>query len=350
MNDHKFDAVAFLSDDRVQIRYRPRLNMMTGGVLPTILLNEIVYWWYKMDRKPFYKFKEPPVWRKNSFGEEIRHPNYRDGDSWCEALGFSRREFDSALKKIGKKVRKGERLPEEALVWYWSDTSRRTWYRLNEELFRKGVYALYVTFGSAHTNLRKKPIDKNPTGPSSSTHHHNNEQARSCCFEAFSPDNSKSIGNDGKINWPSEISMNYRLTIAKQMAGMDSQIRALVLANLSDRIRRIECGKAKHIDNVYGFVDALVKRGLRGELIAPGGIHRVEKHSLDAEIELSRREKEARMIREKVNNSCHAEEKAKKLLAKIGEEEVLRRARSKLPPVIRPGITDPLHAAILLDE
>ena len=85
--------VSLMSQDRNVVSYRPHLCSVIGSVTATILLQQIVYWHNK--NGDFYKFKEPPT-KPNTL--------YKVGDSWCEELAFSRREFDTALKKIGTKV------------------------------------------------------------------------------------------------------------------------------------------------------------------------------------------------------------------------------------------------------
>ena len=101
-----------LAADKSMIAYRPALNKQTGSVLATILLQQIIFRWSHNQRKEFYKYKEPCA---------ARH--YRIGDSWTEELGFTRREFDSALKS----------LVDLEAVKTRVDIERKTWYTLNEE-------------------------------------------------------------------------------------------------------------------------------------------------------------------------------------------------------------------------
>lgn len=81
--------IGIIAYDRKMIAYRPEWRPFTGSVKASILLQQIFFRWDKNDRKPFYKFKEP-----------CGHHLYRTGDSWTEELGFTRTEFDTALKKI----------------------------------------------------------------------------------------------------------------------------------------------------------------------------------------------------------------------------------------------------------
>ncbi|WP_298150846.1 hypothetical protein [Flavobacterium sp.] len=71
------------------IPYAKELNSITGGILSTILLVQLNYWF---ERYPdgFYKFLEPS-----------NHPAYRPGTSWTEELGMTVAEFRTAFDAIG---------------------------------------------------------------------------------------------------------------------------------------------------------------------------------------------------------------------------------------------------------
>ena len=122
------NALAFIQDDRNMISYRPRWNAVTGSVNATILLQQIIYRWRG---KPFYKFAEP-----------CQHPDYRPGDSWREELGMGLYEFRNARGLIGSRTSRGI-MDEEALISFWMDGYRRTWYMLNEALLIKKLKEMY---------------------------------------------------------------------------------------------------------------------------------------------------------------------------------------------------------------
>lgn len=173
------DIIDIIASDRTLITYRPKLNDLTGSVTATILLQQIMYWWAQKKR-PFYKFKEP-----------CKHPDYRAGDSWTEELGFSRHEFNTALKKIGAKI--SRKLPREeaaqhALVFYWTDMSRKTWYEINEARLRLRLIQLYRS--------DPYPISPSPEGktPSESRKAENriNVKPQSGVTKSEKPDNRKS--------------------------------------------------------------------------------------------------------------------------------------------------------------
>lgn len=124
-----------LAGDFRAIPYRPELTEIAGSVTGSILLQQVTYWASKSKWKPFYKFRL-----------SCDHPDYHPGDSWTEELGFSPREFDSALRKIGTKVTKGEskkKAMENSLVVYWTDSSRRTSYLLNWRLLEERLLEVY---------------------------------------------------------------------------------------------------------------------------------------------------------------------------------------------------------------
>ncbi len=130
-----FDPVQILASDRLAVAYRPEFARYLGSVTAAILLQQVIFRWGQNGRRPFYKFKEAQ--------SEKPHKLYREGDSWCEELAFSRREFEAAIERIGQKVGKGKAKDQDALVWYWINMDRVTYYELNEDALRKVVSVLY---------------------------------------------------------------------------------------------------------------------------------------------------------------------------------------------------------------
>lgn len=141
-----------LAEDKSLITYRPRMNRITGSVTSTILLQQILYWHKKNDGKPFYKFKEP-----------CGHTLYKEGDSWCEELGFSRSEFDIALSNLAVKRNKGNKdnLPD-AFIYYWITPDRITYYTVNEEYLFSKILPLYVTQEPALGKDEKEGTEEDP--------------------------------------------------------------------------------------------------------------------------------------------------------------------------------------------
>ncbi len=143
--DDELDILHFLSKDKEIILYRKELNAVTGGVMPTILLQQIIYWFVKKGNKPFYKFRMP-----------CKHKDYKKGDSWSEELGYSRRELDGAINK----------LKEAGILKTEIDISRKTKWFLNVEIFNKKMRTLrnggnvhYVKHKTAIRKCTKRTLD-----------------------------------------------------------------------------------------------------------------------------------------------------------------------------------------------
>jgi hypothetical protein len=105
------------------IPYRPCWNLLTGSLLASLLLQQIIFRWQRHGRKTFYKFAAPC-------------DSARLGDSWQEELGLSRRQFERARSAIAVRTRR--HLKDEALktnmVVYWTEPNHRTYYAVNESL------------------------------------------------------------------------------------------------------------------------------------------------------------------------------------------------------------------------
>lgn len=124
----KPSILKILNSVKTPIVYTPELNRITGSVTATILLQHLLFLWYQNNKKAFYKYKMP---------------NKQDeGKSLCDELGFSRREFDTALARISTKV---DRLnqPVDTCVKHSVDFTRKTWYYINEALMQKLVGEVY---------------------------------------------------------------------------------------------------------------------------------------------------------------------------------------------------------------
>ncbi len=131
-------ASMFAGDKRI-IPYHKQLNSATGSVLATLFLRQVAYW-AKHWNNPFYKFNGP-----------CEHVLYREGDSWQEELGFSKREFATARDAVSTKITHGVSKKEvlecgtdvKSLVLYWTDSNNVTTYLLNVSLFNRVVNKAY---------------------------------------------------------------------------------------------------------------------------------------------------------------------------------------------------------------
>lgn len=123
-----------MSEDKETIPYRKKLNQITGKVTATILLQQVMYWDIKKDGK-FFKFITP-----------CTHDWYKENDSWLEELGFSRSEFNTAIKKIGYKRGKNKNKienEEDAYVIYYTDSDRVTYWFINWEKLNNDLLKVY---------------------------------------------------------------------------------------------------------------------------------------------------------------------------------------------------------------
>lgn len=143
------DILSIIAEDKNLITYRPSLRKICNSVTSTILLQQILYWWIKNGKKPFYKFKEPCM-----------HHNYNDGDSWCEELAFSKKEFDSSLKRIAIKLNsKSKQTDHQMFVEYWSTQDRKTFYQINEENLGKVLKGIYLSDERGFRKSTKGDLD-----------------------------------------------------------------------------------------------------------------------------------------------------------------------------------------------
>ena len=130
--------LSLLAQDKSIITYRKELNEITGGVMATILLQQLIYWSDKNDNKPFYKFVEP-----------CKNEKYNDGDSWTEELGFSKFEFNSAYKKLEKLNIVSKKI----------NMMRITYYTLNVDVLSKLINSIYVSKESELMQVKNVDLD-----------------------------------------------------------------------------------------------------------------------------------------------------------------------------------------------
>ncbi len=137
-----------LKTDKNIIAYRPEFTLITGNINTAILLNQMIYRYYDKYGvgERFYKFVSP-----------CKHDDYRHGDSWTEELGFTVREFNGALKKIGFKYGDIHNEIEEnqALVFYQKDGNGKTHYWLNESLLEEKLDELYQDLNRIAVSMKK---------------------------------------------------------------------------------------------------------------------------------------------------------------------------------------------------
>lgn len=153
-----------LAEDRRLPTYRPSLRKITGSALSAILLSQIIFWDEIKKGEPFYKFIFP-----------CEHKACQTGDTWSDELGFSRSEFNTALKKIGKRIKPSEvneidmENDDAALVYYWTDVSRLTYYWLNRTALHNAISWHYETPDDDTTKVHDMALDHTETTTETST-------------------------------------------------------------------------------------------------------------------------------------------------------------------------------------
>ncbi len=136
MDNYDF-IIDILAEDKDLITYRKSLREVAGSVTATILLQQIIF--RSKGKEKFYKFKA-----------SCNHAMYKEGDSWIDELGFSIKEFDNAIKRIGTKITQKisrsnilNKTDATGIVLYWTDSDRVTWYQLNRDLLGKLLKRIY---------------------------------------------------------------------------------------------------------------------------------------------------------------------------------------------------------------
>ena len=142
------------------IPYKPELLQVTNNsITGALLLTQIAYW-DSVKGGRFYKFGRPSP----------SHNKYVTGDSWLEELGFTQKMLATALRsigafKLGKKNKQKYSEEEyqekinEAVVVYYTDQDRVTWYELKHENMNKLLEGVY-----ARKQGVKRPKSKTPKG------------------------------------------------------------------------------------------------------------------------------------------------------------------------------------------
>ena len=152
------NAIRELLRDTNFIKYNKAWNPHTGGVMESVLLQQIWYWHDKAQQcgnKNFYKFIEP-----------CNNKKYKEGDSWCEELGFSTNDFRKTIKNIAFKRGKTKNLlkEEDAFVIYYTQDNLTYWW-INEDKFFEMVNSL----GTVDSTDTKRTVDSTDTIPITET-------------------------------------------------------------------------------------------------------------------------------------------------------------------------------------
>ncbi len=243
-----------LKDDKNLITYRPKLNQITGSITATILLQQIIF---RFDGKPFYKFKQP-----------CEHEKYRDGDSWCEELGFSKSEFDTALKKIAKKVKKGQPKPKDCFVWYWTNMDRVTYYDINLQYLNKKLSDLYKAGKSIYEKQESRFTKSRIYDIDNTENNTKNNTKILAKSEILETDNdfidfnelqkqNKKIGISGQIKAIVQSELNYLTFDAFDNKIIDRMIKSIIANLTAFKRKKKDFTKTTNDDIVEAFKTAL---------------------------------------------------------------------------------------------
>lgn len=174
-----------LSITRNVIPYVKELNVIAGGVLSCIVMQQLDFW-FESHPDGFYKFLEP-----------TNHKAYKTGDSWTEELGMTVDEFRSAFDKIGTRYKsRTEFMKAKDLgdifqgKFYCSFVDRRanlTHYFRNDVLLDEALDGLIHNTGQvAATGTSKRT--SGGTGQRSKPSETNNSAVTDCFNETISVD------------------------------------------------------------------------------------------------------------------------------------------------------------------
>ncbi len=132
------------------IKYNPALRAKCGSQNAALLFDRLEYWFSKK-KTEFYKFIEP-----------CDHPLCREGDTWKEELGFSKKVFRSAFDKIGIRYKSKTEFEKESdpfkgklFAYYQDRQTKKTIFVRNNSLL-KLLYTRLNSIGSKTTNTLGK--------------------------------------------------------------------------------------------------------------------------------------------------------------------------------------------------
>lgn len=211
-----------ISKDNEIIPYRKELNAITGGVTATILLQQIIYWYSNNGNKPFYKFIEP-----------CQHEKYTDGDSWCEELGFSRKEFLTAIKK----------LEDLKLVSKKTNMNRVTFYTLNLRDLDNALKGIYINAERGFTKMPKGDLDNKET--EITTENTQKEKINKKDFDLSEIENElseKFIGSSTEMKYPLDVEsfnnwIDHRKDLKKKLTATSAKLQIKLLCKYQGDIQ-----------------------------------------------------------------------------------------------------------------
>ena len=114
-------------------KFYPAFQAFTGCEKATLIIGKLEYWFSNPKYVGgFYKFVEP-----------CGHPLYREGDSWAEELGVSRKLFAKAFDIIGVRynsksayLKAEDKFQGKLYARYHDRQTNRTYFVRNHEIVR----------------------------------------------------------------------------------------------------------------------------------------------------------------------------------------------------------------------
>lgn len=120
------------------IKFYPGIKSSIGCEKATLILGQLEYWFEKY-KNGFYKFVEP-----------CNHPLYREGDSWSEELGFSRKIFAKAFNFVGVRyksksafLKASDRFKGKLYASYHDRKTNRTYFIRNHDFATQFLNGLF---------------------------------------------------------------------------------------------------------------------------------------------------------------------------------------------------------------
>ena len=168
------DLIAGGLGDNILI-YRKDLNAITGGVIGSIMLGQLIYWAAKNDYKPFYKFIQP-----------CGHALYKEGDSWAEELGIDDKTISRNFKKF----------EELGILTRKTDLNRLTWHTINkeilDELLKENLSLAKTPNGGLYDKAPNRVASKTPNG---ALYTYTENTAKTTSNTTFSADENSQFAN-----------------------------------------------------------------------------------------------------------------------------------------------------------
>lgn len=147
------------------IKFYPGINSSIGCEKATLILGRLEYWFEKY-KNGFYKFVEP-----------CNHPLYRDGDSWQEEIGFSRKIFAKAFDLVGVRyksksafLKASDRFKGKLYASYHDRKTNQTYFVRNHDFASQFIKGLF----------NKKQTQKTQE-PSQTIQGKYDDKTKSCC-------------------------------------------------------------------------------------------------------------------------------------------------------------------------